>query len=90
MSNSGSLVIRALNWLAEQGIEVSRNAVEIVRKTKNGFSMYTSNYIIIANVEQHKILIRSNHYLEPKSSNRKQSRRKEVGYLEPESEPGWV
>jgi len=71
----------------ERHIYVSPEALEILRKTKSGYNIYTRNYVIIYNIEKGSVLIRSNHYLEPKSK-AKQSRRKEVSYLEPENE-GW-
>lgn len=71
----------------EKHIYVSPETLEILRKTKSGYNIYTRNYVIIYNIEKGSVLIRSNHYLEPKAS-RKQSRKREVGYLEPE-EAGW-
>ena len=55
---------KVLGLLEEHKIIVVRDAVEIVRKTKSGYNIYTRNYIIFLNVEKGSAIIRPNHYAE--------------------------
>lgn len=79
------IVGRVLDKLREHRIIVARSAVEVVRKTKSGYNVYTSNYIIFLNTEKGSAIIRSNHYLEDRVRGRAGRRE----HAEAVGEDGW-
>ena len=72
--------------MREMGVFINPSKLEVIRKTKSGLNIYTENYVLIYNRDKRKLLIRSNHYLEPRERSKPKSREE----TKPENEgKGW-
>ena len=59
MPESAEILKKVLEYLEDHGTYVDVSKVEIVRGTKKGFNLYTSNWKMIVTFDPPRMLIRS-------------------------------